>query len=384
MFSKAKMGLMMGALATVLSVGTVSGVYAATNDQGSTEQAAKQDGKQKVKLGWFHFKGEGKDGEGKFTDVKFAEGKFGEGKVKVLFKGKGPGNNEELLKLLNLSADELKEALKADKSLAEVAKEQGVSTEDVVNLLVKQQKEQLAEAVKAGKLTQEQADKVSENAAEHVQKMVESKHEGREKGAHGFFLTKGTELLDLLKLDEAGLQAQLKEGKSLADIAKAQGVSTEDVVSLIVKQQENQLAEAVKAGKLTQEQADKMSENAKERVQKMVESTHEGREKGPRLVFSQGKNTELLDLLKLDAEQLATEMKAGKSLADIAEAQGVDVEDVIALLTKQREDQLAEAVKAGKIPQEKADKLKADLEGAVKKQVEHKWSGDAKKVVVEE
>ncbi|MED1721220.1 hypothetical protein P4V06_00315, partial [Brevibacillus parabrevis] len=50
-------------------------------------------------------------------------------------------------------------------------------------------------------------------------------------------------------------------------------VSVDDLVSLLVEQQEAKLKEAVTAGKLTQEQADKMNENAAERVQKMVEGS---------------------------------------------------------------------------------------------------------------
>lgn len=178
MFSKAKMGMMLGALAAVLSAGTVSGVYAATNDQAQAEQTAKPDGQTKEKQVWFKgIKGDWKAGEGKLAGGK------------VLFKGKPLEENEDLLQLLNLSADESKEALKAGQSLAAIAKEQGASVEDVVNLIVKQQAEQLAEAVKEGKLTQEQADKMSEHAAERVQKMVESTHGGKEKGIRLCFST---------------------------------------------------------------------------------------------------------------------------------------------------------------------------------------------------
>ncbi|MEJ8548469.1 hypothetical protein [Brevibacillus borstelensis] len=363
MFNKAKVGIALGALAAVLSAGTMNGVYAATNDQATSVEAVKKADQHKGNMVWIKsFKG----GEGK-----------------GFFKVKGLDQNEDLLKLLDLSADELKAELKAGKSLADVAKEQGVSVENVVKLIAEQEEAQLAEAVKVGKLTQQQADKMKENAAERIQKMVESTHQDKGFGPRGFVFFKSEELLKLLDLSQEELETELKAGKSLADVAKAQGVSVEDVVSLIVKQQEEQLAAAVKAGKLTQQQADKMSENAAERVQKMVESTHQDKGFGPR-VFGFFKSEELLKLLDLTAEELQTELKAGKSLAEIAEAQGVDTDEVAALLTKQRANQLSEAVKAGKITQEQADKLQADLEQSIQKQLDHKRGDEPKKVVVED
>jgi hypothetical protein len=52
-------------------------------------------------------------------------------------------------------------------------------------------------------------------------------------------------------------------------------VDAAEVVALLLKQHEEKLAEAVTAGKLTQEEADKRSENLQTMVQKMVEGTFE-------------------------------------------------------------------------------------------------------------
>ena len=67
-------------------------------------------------------------------------------------------------------------------------------------------------------------------------------------------------------------------------------------------------------------------------------------------------NTEgLATVLKLTAEELKTELQAGKSLAAIAEAQKVDIADVKAQLTKDFKAHLAEEVTAGKHTQAEAD-----------------------------
>ncbi|WGV60658.1 hypothetical protein QIH01_05860 [Brevibacillus brevis] len=107
----------------------------------------------------------------------------------------------------------------------------------------------------------------------------------------------------------------------------------------------------------------------------MVQNTHHGR--GPGKGMGIEKNEELLSLLKLDADKLKEEQKAGKSLATIAKEQGVEVDDVIKLLVGQHETKLKEAVKAGKLTQEQADKRSEELTAMVQKMVD----GSFEKVV---
>ncbi|NTU33531.1 hypothetical protein HPY27_25565 [Brevibacillus sp. HB1.1] len=353
MFSKTKMGMLMGTMAVVLSLGSIGGAMAAD----SAKPASLN----------------------KPAEVKFKTGKMGHhGGVgfKENFK-----ENTELLSLLKLDADKLKEELAAGKTLAAIAQAQGVDTADVVALLVEQQEAKLKEAVAAGKLKQEQADKLSENLSDRVKEQVENtkpdKGFGKGGSGKGGFIggfEKNEELLSLLKLDAAKFQEQLKADKSLAAIAEAQGVSVDDLVDLLVKQQETKLKEAVAAGKLTQEQADKMNENASQRVKEMVQNTHQGRGPGKGMGFEKN-NEELLSLLKLDADKLKEEQKAGKSLATIAEAQGVSVDDLVALLVKQQKANLKEAVTAGKLTQEQADKMNENASERVKEMVQNTHQG---------
>ncbi|MBM7591427.1 DUF2680 domain-containing protein [Brevibacillus fulvus] len=235
MFSKARVGLLMGALATVLSVGGFASVYAATDSSQSNTTAPAP-----------HFKG------------GFA-----------LQKG-GNWNNEELLSLLDLKAEDLQAAFKEGKTLAEIAEAQGVAEDKVIDLLVEQEESRLDEAIKAGKLTAEQADSMKDGIEERVKNMVENTHQpgmGR-----GFGRFDSEELLSLLDLKAEDLQAAFKEGKTLAEIAEAQGVAEDKVIDLLVEQEESRLDEAVKAGKLTAEQADSMKDGIEERVKNMVEN----------------------------------------------------------------------------------------------------------------
>jgi len=143
MWKNAKTGLMLGAFAAVISLGTVGSAYAAVQAESVADQGNQYVDQQKEGIVRFHFKRE---------------------------KG-----NSELLALLKLDAVQLREQLKAGKSLAEIAAAQGVSKDAVIALLTAKHEEKLAQAVKAGKLTQKQAEKRKETFASFVKQRVEQK-----------------------------------------------------------------------------------------------------------------------------------------------------------------------------------------------------------------
>jgi hypothetical protein len=69
---------------------------------------------------------------------------------------------EALAKALDMTVDELNAALQSGKTVAEIAEEKGISTEDLQQAMLDAHAEVLAQAVKDGKLTQEQADQMLE------------------------------------------------------------------------------------------------------------------------------------------------------------------------------------------------------------------------------
>ena len=62
------------------------------------------------------------------------------------------------------------------------------------------------------------------------------------------------------------LQTDLRNGKSIADIAKAKGVDLNTIVDELVKEAQSRFDDAVKDGKLTQDQADRFEARLKERI----------------------------------------------------------------------------------------------------------------------
>lgn len=98
----------------------------------------------------------------------------------------GPGGGAKLetaAEALGVPVEDLRTALQSGQSLTDVAEDQGVSTDDLVNALVEEAKTRLAEKVTEGRLTQEQADERAADLPERIGELVE--REGLGRGGRG-------------------------------------------------------------------------------------------------------------------------------------------------------------------------------------------------------
>jgi hypothetical protein len=72
---------------------------------------------------------------------------------------------------------------------------------------------------------------------------------------------------DKLSMTVEELQTQLKDGKTIADLAKEKGVDLQIIVDAFIAARQETLSQAVADGKITQAQADQMLENMREMVE---------------------------------------------------------------------------------------------------------------------
>jgi polyhydroxyalkanoate synthesis regulator phasin len=96
-------------------------------------------------------------------------------------------DRQELLSLLGVTEDELREAMRSGSTLADLAEEQGVARQDVIDLMVTQAQERIAAAVENGKLTQEEADEKLADITEVITDKVNNGGGffGHGRGRHG-------------------------------------------------------------------------------------------------------------------------------------------------------------------------------------------------------
>ena len=170
-------------------------------------------------------------------------------------------------------------------------------------------------------------------------------------------------IASILKLTEAELKTQVQSGKTLAQIATAQGVDIKLVVDAIVADMKSHIADEVKSGEITQAQADTkladVTAKATERVNNVRPARGEGMHGGPK---GPGRNVAAIaSVLKLTEAELKTQVESGKTLAQIATAQGVDVKLVIDAIVTDMKSHIAEEVASGELTQAQADTKLADV-----------------------
>jgi hypothetical protein len=167
--------------------------------------------------------------------------------------------------------------------LEAVARHLGISSEKLEDAVKAASLEQVDAALEEGKITEEQADELRER--------IESGEAGPlfgpgAFGFHGLGHGLGDKLsatADYLGLSVEELQERLTDGRSLADIAEAEGKSVDGLEQAILAEARADLDEAVEAGRLTREHADEILERLREHVDELVAGDFFERRGRPRL-----------------------------------------------------------------------------------------------------
>jgi ribosomal protein S20 len=178
--------------------------------------------------------------------------------------GHGP-NLDAAAQALNLSAGDLRSKLEdGNTTIAQVAQAQGVDVQKVIDAMVADATAHIDQDVKDGKLTADQANQRKSNLQDRITKLV---NEGKPKGDHGPKLDAAAKALNV-SVDD--LRSKLKDGKTLAQVAKDQGVDVQKVIDAMVADATAHIDQAVKDGKLTADQATQRKSGLKDRITKLV------------------------------------------------------------------------------------------------------------------
>ena len=128
------------------------------------------------------------------------------------------------------------------------------------------------------------------------------------------------------------------------------------------------LADMVEDGSITDEQADEVAST----LAQVALGGHGGHGDGGRLDLSAAATA-----LDMTEDELREALQADDtSLADVAAAQGVDVDALVDALLTAAQERIAQAVEDGDLTQEQADERLADLEARVTERVNSDDRGD--------
>jgi hypothetical protein len=266
--------------------------------------------------------------------------------------------------------------------LDSVAKHLGVSPQKLKDATKAAAIDQVNADLAAGRITQAQADALKKRieAGDGVLGGPGGPGFGRGPGGPGFpgggpglarpaIANEIAAAAKYLGLSEADLRTKLRDGQSLADVAKAQSKDVAGLKTAILDAAKTDLDKAVADKKLTQSQADDIANGLKAHIDDIVDANVKLRLRGPGgpgMRFGFGADSAAAaKYLGLDESALRDKLRAGQSLADVAKAQSKDVqglEDAIVAAQKARLDQ---AVSDKKLTQSQADDMLAELKSHV-------------------
>jgi hypothetical protein len=209
------------------------------------------------------------------------------------FGGVGPFDLSAAATFLGLSAEQIQTDLQNGQTLAGIAKAQGKTADDLVAALVAALKTKLDAAVTAGKLSSDQETKILAALQTEITNTVNGTQPsmtigpgfgfggfgpGRpSRGGGAFFIIGfGGDLpaaATFLGLSGEQIRTDLQNGQTLADIAKAQGKTADDLVAALVAAEKASLDKAVSAGHLTSDQETKFLTNSQTLITNLVDGT---------------------------------------------------------------------------------------------------------------
>ncbi len=152
--------------------------------------------------------------------------------------------------VLGMEESEIRTQLGAGKTFAEIAEGKGVTKEVFLQKLINKETSKIEERLSEGKLTETQAAEQKEKLSERLSQAIESSDMGREGHGKGKGMGHGPgrfvnpeEIAEILGMTEDDLKAGLQEGKSLAELASAKGISEDDLIQKMKDQMTEPLKE---------------------------------------------------------------------------------------------------------------------------------------------
>lgn len=194
----------------------------------------------------------------------------------------------------------------------------------------------------------------------------EFRKEGKDFGNIGFQGDCLQTAADVLGMKVEDIQTGLKSGKSLADLAQEKGISADTLIAKLTEKVHVRIDEAVKAGTLTQEKADAAKQKLSERIKNMVETKglhkfdHGRMGKGGMGHIGLDKAAAVIGISK---DELSAQLKAGKSITEVAQEHGISKDQLIAKLKEEMTPMLEKFVDSKHMK----DQVKEQTKDKVKK-----------------
>ena len=263
--------------------------------------------------------------------------------------------------VIGISVEALWDEIDAGKTVAEIATANGVEPQAVIDAAVSAENAHVDAMVAAGLLDEAEATEMKAANVEFITDMVNNTQtmiefedfdvafdddffEDAEFAEDAYFSTAAT----VIGIDIEALFVELDSGKSLAEIATANGVEPQAVVDALVADENAFIDELEQSGEISAEEAADWRAESAEFI--AFEVNHAC--PNPEAIGAA--------VIGLSVEDLWSEIDAGKTIADVATANGVDPQAVIDAAVSAENEYVDAMLAAGLIDEAEAADWKAD------------------------
>jgi hypothetical protein len=159
--------------------------------------------------------------------------------------------------------------------------------------------------------------------------------------AHAGMLANAAEVL---KIDRDELRRELKEGKTLAEIAAKRGVAKEELIRRLAETAAKRIDARVAEGRLDASRAERLKEGLKAHIEAAVDSRDLLRpvhlHPGHRFLLHK-----VASVLGMSKDELRSQLAEGRSIAEIAKSRGLSEDRLIGKLKDSLTDELRQFVR---------------------------------------
>lgn len=278
------------------------------------------------------------------------------------------GYEDKLAAFLHLSTTDLQDKLKTS-TLAEIAEAQGITRDALKAQLVSWINEARAsrsasapsgDAGSGGSESPPDSSTLADQLLDSQGARLLRQHKG------GLRLS-ADDLASLLGITADELKQEESSGETLAEVAEAHGITREALKEKLESWFGQQQANAAANGGTSSSEASQPAFDVSAWIDKVIDATDGwfgAGGKGPMAGIGArlGDDADAVaSSLGLTADEVKDALKSGKTIADLAAQQGVDVQTVIDALTAKLKERLSEQLSAGKLTQEQYDNAVAKL-----------------------
>lgn len=166
-------------------------------------------------------------------------------------------------------------------------------------------------------------------------------------------------LTEKFGITEKEIMDSLKSGTTLKALIEAKGISFDEVKNEMIKQESEKIDGAVTNGKITSEKAKEIKANLEERISNMLEKKEVMKKKNSDIKHMVNIDTILKEKFGLTDEELSQNRKSEKSMKDLLESKGINLNNVKAAIVEAQSLAIDEAVSKGEIAKDKGEEIKA-------------------------